>query len=97
MCVTPEMPQYTAFFVSFGSLLDFGQNYFTFANPNLQLTYCNRHMIRRIKFYCYQLNNRISNSLFGLWIFNLILNTTSTNLKNKFYFISENLIVKQTC
>ena len=66
MCVTPETPQYTAFFVSFGGLLDFGQNYFTFANPNLQLTYCNRHIIRRIKLYCYYLNNKISNSLFGL-------------------------------
>ena len=87
MCVTPKMPQYTAFSVSFGGLLNFGQNYFTFANPNLQLTYCNKHIIRRIKLYCYYLNNRISNSLFGLWTFNLILITTSTNLQNKFYFI----------
>ena len=59
MCVTPETPQYTAFFVSFGDLLDFGQNYFTFANSNLQLTYCNRHIIRRIKLYCYKV---LSNS-----------------------------------
>ena len=87
MCVTQETPQYTAFFVSFGSLLDFGQNYFTFANPNLQISYCNRHIIRRIKLYCYYLINRISNSLFGLWTFNLILITTSTNLQNKFSFI----------
>ena len=83
----PETPQYIIFFVSFGGLLDFGQNYFTFANPNLQLTYCNRHLIRRIKLYCYYLNNRIYNSLFGLWRFNLILITTSTNLQNNFYFI----------
>ena len=69
MCVTTKTPQYTAFFVSFGGLLDFGQNYFTFANPNLQLTHCNRHILRRIKFYCYHSNNRISNSLFGLWTF----------------------------
>ena len=96
MCVTQETPQYTAFFVSFGGLLDFGQNYFTFANPNLQLTYCKRHIIRHIKLYCYYLNNRISNSLFGLWTFNLILITTSTNLQNKFYFFPTNLIMKQT-
>ena len=37
--------------------------------------------------YCYYLNNRISNSLFGLWTFNLILITTSTKLQNKFYFL----------
>ena len=86
MCVTPETPQYTAFFVSFGGLVDFGQNFFTFANPNLQLTYCNRHMIRCIKLY-YYLNNRISNLLLGLRTFNLILITTSTNLQNKFYII----------
>ena len=88
MCVTQGTPQYIAFFiVSFGGLLNIGQNYFTFANPNLQLTYCNRHIIRCIKLYCYYLNNRISNSLFGLWTFNLILITTSTNLQNKLYFI----------
>ena len=87
MCVTPETPQYTTFSVSFGGLLDFGQNYFTFANPNLQLTYCNRHTIRRIKLKCCYLYNRISNSLLGLWTFNLILIITSTNLQNKFYFI----------
>ena len=87
MCVTQETSQYTAFFVSFGGLLDFGQNYSTFANPNLLLAYCNRHIIRRIKLFCYYLNNRISNSLFGLWTFNLILITTSTNLQTKFYFI----------
>ena len=85
MYATSETPQYTAFFVSFGGLLDVGQNYFTLANPNSQLAYCNRHILRRIKFYCFHLNNRIFNSLFGLWTFNLILITTSTNLQNKFY------------
>ena len=63
------------------------KTFLPFANPNLQLTYCNRHIIRRIKLYCYYLNNRISNLLFGLWTFNLILITTSTNLQNKLYFI----------
>ena len=37
--------------------------------------------------YCYYSKNRISNSLFRLWTFNLNLITTSTNLQNKFYFI----------
>ena len=40
MYVTTETPQYTAFFVSSGGVLNFGQNYFAFANPNLQLAYC---------------------------------------------------------
>ena len=90
MCVTPETPQYI---LPFLFLLVFGQNYFTFANLNLQLTYCNRYVIRRIKLYCYYLNNRISNSLFGLWTFNIILITTSTK---QILFFSANLIVKQT-
>ena len=76
MCVTPVTSQCAAFFDSL-----------PFVNPNLQLTYCNRHIIRRIKLYCYYLNNRIYNSLFEIWTFNLILITTSTNLQNKFYFI----------
>ena len=86
MCMTPETPQYTAFFCFFWRSSGIGQNYFTFANPSLQLTYCNRRIIRRIKLYSYYLNNRIFNSLFGLWTFNLILITTFTNLQNKFYF-----------
>ena len=69
--------------------MDFGQNYFSFAYRNLQLRYYNRHIRRHIKLYCYQLNNRISNSRHGLWTFNLILITTSTNLLNNFFFLSK--------